>query len=90
MFTTNAEFNGLSSAIYRNRTLQSQLKILAKIQLSVICAHVVDSCRPGHNFDRTMADINCHIPYSGLISRGEIFVDWIVAKNFSRIYFQGL
>ena len=30
MFNTNAEFNGLSSAIYRNRILQSQLKILAK------------------------------------------------------------
>ena len=31
MFSTNAEFIGLSSAIYRNRILQSQLKILAKI-----------------------------------------------------------
>ena len=30
-FTSNAEFNGLSSAIYRNRMLLSQLKILAKI-----------------------------------------------------------
>ena len=28
--------------------LQSQLKILAKIQLSVICTHMVDFCRPGH------------------------------------------
>ena len=31
MFTTYAEFNGLSSAIYRNRIERSQLKILAKI-----------------------------------------------------------
>ena len=31
MFTTNAEFDGLSSVIYRNEILQSQLKILAKI-----------------------------------------------------------
>ena len=31
MFTTDAEFNGLSSAIYRNWILQSQLKILVKI-----------------------------------------------------------
>ena len=30
MFTTNTEFNALSSAIYRNGILQSQLKILAK------------------------------------------------------------
>ena len=44
MFTTTAEFNGLSSAIYRNRILQSQLKILAKIQLSVIGIHTVDFC----------------------------------------------
>ena len=29
--STNTEFNGLSSTIYRNRILQSQLKILAKI-----------------------------------------------------------
>ena len=42
MFTTIAEFNGLSSASYRNGIIQSQLKILAKIQLSVICAHMVD------------------------------------------------
>ena len=31
MFTTTAEFNGLSSASYRNMILQSQLKILANI-----------------------------------------------------------
>ena len=31
MFSTNAEFNGLSSAIYKNGIPQSQLKILAKI-----------------------------------------------------------
>ena len=31
MFTTNAEFNELYSASYRNGILQSQLKILAKI-----------------------------------------------------------
>ena len=44
MLTTNAEFHELSSAIYRNRMLQSQLKIFVKI-LSVICAHMVDFCR---------------------------------------------
>ena len=33
MFTTNAEFNGLSSASYKNGTPQSQLKILAKYNL---------------------------------------------------------
>ena len=32
-FTTNAEFNGLSSVIYRNRILQSQLKIFTKYNL---------------------------------------------------------
>ena len=31
MFTTDAEFNGLPSAIYRNEILHSELKILAKI-----------------------------------------------------------
>ena len=40
MFITTVEFNGLSSTTYRNRILQSQLKILAKIQLSVICVHM--------------------------------------------------
>ena len=30
MFFTDVEFNGLSSAIYRNRIPQSQLKILMK------------------------------------------------------------
>ena len=48
MFTTIAEFNGLSSASYRNGIIQSQLMILAKIQPSVICTHIVDFCRPGH------------------------------------------
>ena len=31
MFTTNIEFNGLSSAIDKNRILQSQLTILARV-----------------------------------------------------------
>ena len=31
MFTTDADFNRLSSAIYRNRILPSQLKILASM-----------------------------------------------------------
>ena len=47
MFTTIAEFNGLSSASYRNRILQSQLKILVKIYLS---GHMFDFCRPSHIF----------------------------------------
>ena len=48
--TTNVEFNGLSSpsAIYRNVILQSPLKILAKIQLSVICTHMFDFRKPGY------------------------------------------
>ena len=45
------KLNGLSSVIYRNRKLQSELKILMKIQLDVFCAHMVDSCRPGYNFN---------------------------------------
>ena len=48
MFTINAEFNGLSYAIYRNGILNSELKVLVKIQLSIICILVVDYCRPGH------------------------------------------
>ena len=47
VFTT-AEFNGPSSASYTIGILQSQLKILAKIQLSVNCAHMVDFYKPGH------------------------------------------
>ena len=47
MFTTNVEFNGFSFAIYRNGILRAQQKIL-EIYPSVICAHMVDSCRPGH------------------------------------------
>ena len=50
MFTTTAEFNKLSCESYRNGILQSQLKILAKILLSVICAHIVDFCRSSHNY----------------------------------------
>ena len=51
MFTTNVEFNGVSFAIYRNGILCAQQKILEiypSIYPSVICAHMVDSSRPGH------------------------------------------
>ena len=41
MFSTNVEFNGLSSTIYRNGILELQLKSLAKIYFSVTCTHVV-------------------------------------------------
>ena len=47
MFFITAELNGFCSAINRNRILNSELKILAKIQLDVICAHMVDFCSPG-------------------------------------------
>ena len=42
-FSTNAEFNKLSSAICRNGILQSTLN-----KISAICAHMVDYCRLGH------------------------------------------
>ena len=48
MFLTTAEFNGLCSAAYRKGILHSEWKILAKIKLSVICAQIVDFCKPGH------------------------------------------
>ena len=48
MFINDTELNWLSSAIYRNRIPQSQLNVLEKIQLSVICTHMVDYCRPSH------------------------------------------
>ena len=35
MFTTNAQFNGLSSASYRNKILQSQLKILSLVYFAL-------------------------------------------------------
>ena len=37
---TTAKFNGLSSAAYRNGLLHSELKISAKIELSVTCAQI--------------------------------------------------
>ena len=42
MFTTNAELNDLSFAIYRNKILHSERKILAKIQFNVIYTHMVE------------------------------------------------
>ena len=45
---TTAEFNGLSSEAYENEILHSEQKILAKMQLGVIWAHMVNFCRPGH------------------------------------------
>ena len=47
-FITTAEFNGLSSAAYRNGILHSERKILSQIQLDVICAHMVDFHMPSH------------------------------------------
>ena len=47
IFITTIEFNRLSSAAYRNRILHSDWKILAKIELSVICAQVVYFRRSG-------------------------------------------
>ena len=44
--TTNAEFNGLSFAIYRNEILQSQPKILVKI--TIVFKWLI-FCRPGHS-----------------------------------------
>ena len=43
---TTAEFNGFSSETYRNEISHSELKILAKIQLGVVCAHTVDFTGP--------------------------------------------
>ena len=48
MFFTYAEFNGLTSPIYINRILHLELKILAKMQFGVICAHMIDFCNPAH------------------------------------------
>ena len=48
MFTTRVKFNGDASPIYRNGILQSELKILTKIKLSVICTHMFDYHRPSH------------------------------------------
>ena len=45
---TTVECNGLSSQIYGNGIPRSELKILPKILLGVICAHMVDFRRLGH------------------------------------------
>ena len=47
-FFTATEFDGLSVTINKNGIVHSELKILAKIQLGVICGHIVDFCRPSH------------------------------------------
>ena len=39
MFNSNVEFNDNHSSIYKNGILCSELQILTKLQLSVICAH---------------------------------------------------
>ena len=39
------------SAMYRNGILHSELQILAKIQLGVICVQMVDYHRPGYKFN---------------------------------------
>ena len=49
---TTAEFNGLSSVAYRNGILSCELKILVKIYLDIVCAHMVNFCRPGHNIPK--------------------------------------
>ena len=49
IFITTAVFHGLSSAAYGNGIVRSERKILAKIELGVICAHMVDFRRRGHN-----------------------------------------
>ena len=47
IFTTTAELNGLSSAVYGNEILHWEQKILAKILLSAVCTHMVNVCRSG-------------------------------------------
>ena len=47
MFITNGQFIGHTSAIYRNGIASYPFRT-KDIQLSVICAHMVDFCRPGH------------------------------------------
>ena len=59
MFTTNAEFNELSFAIYRKEILHSNLKMLAKIYISVIYTHMVDFCSPSHN-------MSLYLPFCGV------------------------
>ena len=57
MFITTAEFNGLSYAAYGNGILHSEHKILAKTYLGVICAHMVNFCRPGHIYTYMTRDV---------------------------------
>ena len=46
VFTTDAEFNGHSSGIYGTRILAS----FRTEDISVIYVHMVDFCRPDHNY----------------------------------------
>ena len=51
MSVTNTEFNGHSFAFLAK---WDAVYILAKIQLSVICTHMIDFCRPSHNYCMTL------------------------------------
>ena len=48
VFPNPVTFHGFSSAAYGNGIVRSERKILAKIYLGVICAHMGDFHRPGH------------------------------------------
>ena len=59
MFIASAEFNRLSFADYRNGILHSERKILAKIQPSVMLAHMVDFHKPNHICDCLSKNPTC-------------------------------
>ena len=76
-FFTNAEFNGISSASYRNEILHLELKILANIIASVICTFMVDFHRSDHiNNVKVCYNGNQQIP-TYVHSSNHICVYWV-------------
>ena len=55
--------HGLCSKIYGSGVPHSELKILAKVHLGVICAHIVDFCRLDHVYGVQKEKGYYYIPY---------------------------
>ena len=78
IFITTAEINELSSAAYRNIIIHYEWKILAKIQLRIICAHVEKFWRLGHKCFSYTVTI-CMLGSMLSIAMFELFIELILS-----------
>ena len=77
-FFTNAEFNGISSACFRNEILHLELKIITNIIVSVICAYMVNFHRSGHINNVTVCyNGNRQIP---------TYIQYVHSSNHTYVY----